>query len=181
MKIRKKFNQLSKKQYFHYIDNYKRYTDFNTLGLYRSIIENEKLSLEDKIEVRDYANGIFQKTFGFYQLKDPYTYFQLTTLGQELTKADEYQIWNNIHQNQQKMLKEKKIKHRNFGNYSKHNCGYDNCPLNGIMIKQGSHIAEMHMNFDTDKNKFAAKEKSKRFKKERKNIAKLLRNELENI
>jgi len=72
MKIGKKFNQLSKSQYYHFIDNYKKYTDFNTLGLYRSITENERLSLEDQIEIRDYANLIFGKTFNFYQLKDSY-------------------------------------------------------------------------------------------------------------
>lgn len=63
MKIGQQFNNLTLKEYFFYIDNYKKYTDFNTLGLYRSIIENEKLSIEEKIFVRDYANKIFQKTF----------------------------------------------------------------------------------------------------------------------
>ena len=63
MKIGKLFNQLSKSQYIHYIYNRKKYTDFNTLGLYRSICENEKLTLTEKIEIRDYANTIFGKTF----------------------------------------------------------------------------------------------------------------------
>ncbi|WP_338791960.1 hypothetical protein [Bernardetia sp. MNP-M8] len=39
-------------EYVFYIDNYKKYTDFNSLGLYRSIVENENLNLEQKIELR---------------------------------------------------------------------------------------------------------------------------------
>jgi len=67
-------------------------------------------------------------------------------------------------------LEDKKIKHRNFGEYSKHNCGYDFCPLNGIMIKQGSGFAEHSMYFNSDKNKDeAARLKSKR-KKEQQRI-----------
>lgn len=55
--------------------NHKKYTDFNVLGLYRSISENDKLPLEDKIYIRDLANETFGKTFNFLQLKDPKTYF----------------------------------------------------------------------------------------------------------
>jgi hypothetical protein len=180
MKIGRKFNQLSKSEYFHFIDNYKKYTDFNTLGMYRSIFENDKLELNDRIELRDYANTIFGKTFDFYQLKDPKTYFDLTTLGKEMTQADESKIWDNIRMNQEKILYKKKIKHRNFGEYSKHNCGYEDCPYNGIMIKQGSRLTESHMWFESDKNEHAAKEKSDRIKKERKNNHKIIRDELEN-
>jgi hypothetical protein len=45
--------------------------------LYRSICENENLELSDQIEVRNHANGVFEKTFNFYQKKDPKTYFDL--------------------------------------------------------------------------------------------------------
>ncbi|EPR71674.1 hypothetical protein [Cyclobacterium qasimii] len=169
MKIDKKFNQLSKEEYFYFIDNYKKYSDFNTLGLYRSICENENLELNDQIEIRDHANTVFEKTFNFYQLKDPKTYFDLTTLGLELTVADERQIWSDIRVNQEKILSDKKIKHRNFGEYSKHNCGHEDCPYNGIMIKQGSSLAENSMHFKSDKNEVSAKKKSQRFKKQRKN------------
>ena len=179
MKIGKKFNQLSLSEYKHYMDNYKKYTDFNTLGLYRSIGENERLSLEDKIEIRDYANEVFGKTFNFYQLKDPGTYFELITLGKELTKADENQIWQEIKSNQQKILKEKRIKHRNFGNYSKHHCGYEHCPMNGMMVKQGSYLAESHMWFDADKKKYSRKQKSERIKKDRKSKSQIIQKELD--
>jgi len=177
MKINKKFNQLTFNQYKHYINNHKKYTDFNTLGLYRSICENEKLSLSEKIEIRDYANKTFGKTFYFYQLKDPKTYFDLVTLGQELTKADENQVWENIKHNQQKILKEKRIKHRNFGNYSKHNCGYEHCHLNGLMIRQGSSLTECAMTFDSDKNR---NHSSKGYKMERKQKSQKLKNQLIN-
>ena len=179
MKIGKKFNQINKSDYFHFIDNYKKYTDFNTLGMYRSICENEKLELEDRIEIRDYANSVFGKTFNFYQLKDPKTFYDLTTLGLELTVADEKQIWTDIKENQEKILSEKKIKHRNFGDYSKHNCGYDNCSYNGLMIKQGSFFAEGSIHFKSDKNKDAAKTKSERIKKQRKNKNQIIRDEFD--
>lgn len=181
MKIGKRFNQLSKSEYIHYIDNHKKYTDFNTLGLYRSICENEKLALLDKIEIRDYANTIFGKTFHFYQLKDPITYFDLTTLGKELTVADKQKVWNDIKINQQKILADKKIKHRNFGIYSKHNCGYEDCRYNGLMIKQGSFLTESSIHFNSDKNEYAAKDKSERIKKQRKNKNKIIKDELNDL
>lgn len=180
MKIGQPFNKLTMKEYFFYIDNYKKYTDFNTLGLYRSIIENDKLDLAGKIEVREYAHKTFKKTFDFLQLKDPKTYFDLVTLGLALTKADVQQIWSDIRENQQKILADKNIKHRNFGEYSKHNCGIANCPLDGLMIRQGSAIEEGHMNFISDKNRYAAKIKSDKRKSERKNLKQLVKIIVEN-
>ena len=180
MKIGQKFNNLTLKEYFFYIDNYKKYTDFNTLGLYRSIIENEKLSIEEKISVRNYANQIFQKTFDFLQLKDPQTFIELSYLGEELLKGDEEKIWNEIKKNQQKILSEKKIKHRNFGDYSKHNCGHEDCVYNGIMIKQGSRLAEGQIHFNSDRENYSAKEKSEKRKLERKNIKSIIKKDFLN-
>jgi len=170
MEIGRKFNTFTLEEYFFYIDNHKKYKDFNTLGLYRSIVENENLTIEEKLNVREYAHKIFKKTFDFLQLKDPWTFKEVTYLGQELTRGDEEKIWGDIRKNQQSILADKKIKHRNFGEYSKHNCGYDFCHLNGIMVKQGYGIAECSMHFDSDKNKDqAARLKSKR-KKEQQRI-----------
>ncbi len=180
MKIGQKFNELTFKEYFFYIDNYKKYTDFNRLGLYRSILENEKLSLPEQIEVRDYANQTFQKTFDFLQIKDPFLFIKLTTLGEELTLADEEQIWREIRKNQERILKDKKIKHRNFGIYSKHICGFDNCNFNGLMIQQNSFWSESKMYFDSDKNSRCAELKSLRHKKERKSEKKIIKELLEN-
>lgn len=168
MEIGRKFNTLSLSEYKHYIENHKKYVDFNTLGLYRSILENENLTLEYKIFVRDFAIIFFQKTFDFLQIKDPFTYVELVTLGETLTVGDEKQLWNQIRQNQEKILKDKQIKHRNFGIYSKHLCGYETCQYNGLMIEQGSFITEHKMCFDSDKNRYCAELKSKRFKKDRK-------------
>ena len=180
MKINQKFNQLSKSAYIFCIDNHKKYTDFNVLGLYRSILENEKLLLDDKIAIRDYANKFFQKTYDFLQLKDVRTYFDLTVLGQELTKADENQLITDIHHFQEKTLKDKKIKHRNFGDYSKHNCGNEDCKFNGIMIKQGSYLAESTMHFNNDKTTFyCGSTTSENRKKDRKTKNKLIKQELE--
>lgn len=179
MVIGKKFNQLRKDEYFDLIDNYKKYSDFNTLGMYRSICENESLDLSDRIELRDYANVVFEKTFNFYQLKDPKTFFDLSTLGLEMTVADEKQVWNDIRINQEKILADKKIKHRNFGEYSKHNCGYEDCPYNGLMMKQGSYLAESGMHFNSDRNKVSNKKKSERIKKQRKNKHRIIREDFD--
>jgi len=180
MELGQKFNTLTLKEYFFYIDNYKKYTDFNTLGLYRSIVENGKLSNDDKIVVREYAHKTFRKTFDFLQLKDPKTFVEVEYLGQNLTKGDEQKIWNDIKRNQQKILENKKIKHRNFGEYSKHNCGYDTCVWNGLMIRQGSWLTEGNMHFDSDKNKYAAKNKSDTHKSDRKREKQIIKKELEN-
>ncbi len=61
MKIDKKFNEMTLRECLYCIENRAKYTDFNTLGLYRSIVENEKLTLDEKIELRDYAHRFFQK------------------------------------------------------------------------------------------------------------------------
>jgi len=179
MQIGQKFNTLKVKEYLFYIDNYKKYKDFNTLGLYRSIVEHEKLSLADKIFVRDYAHKTFKKSFDFLQLKDPVTFVEVEYLGQELTKGDEQNCWNNIRRNQQQILADKRIWYRNFGVYSKHNCGYDTCVLNGIMIKQGTWLTESTMHFDSDKNHYISKEKSEKRKIDRKNEKSLINNERE--
>jgi hypothetical protein len=150
MKIGGKFNQLTYSEYISILDRYQKYTDFNTLGLYRSILENDKLDLEQKIAVRELAHQKFLKTFDFLQLKDPGTYIGISTLGKTLTIADERQLWENVKIEQQKLLKDKRIKHRNFGIYSKHICGYEDCPYNGIMIPYGARPTGRNMYFDAD-------------------------------
>jgi len=180
MEIGQKFNTLTLKEYLFFIDNYKKYKDFNTLGLYRSIVENDKLTLEDKITVREYAHKTFRKTFDFLQLKDPKTFVDVTYLGQELTKGDEEKIWDDIRTNQQKILADKRIKHRNFGDYSKHSCGYEDCVWNGVMIRQGSWLMESNMHFDSDKNKYQQKLKSERRKTDRKKMKEIINKEFDN-
>ncbi|MBP6387201.1 MAG: hypothetical protein KA327_11335, partial [Pseudarcicella sp.] len=165
-------------EYFFFIDNYKKYSDFNTLGLYRSIVENDKLCIEQKIELRQYAHHFFRKTFDFLQLKDPKTFVEVSTLGQEFTKGDEEKIWNDIKKNQQKILLEKRIKYRNFGTYSKHICPYDDCVWNRVMIRQGSRLAWSSMSFFSDRCNYHKKVKSEMRKSERKSQKQILDNEL---
>ncbi|HEY0656052.1 MAG TPA: hypothetical protein VGD65_23115 [Chryseosolibacter sp.] len=168
MEIGRKFSNLTLKECLFYIENYRKYTDFNTLGLYRSIIENEKLSVDEKIQLREFAHGYFRKFFDFLQLKDPCTFVKVSTLGEELTVGDESQLWRNVVFNQERILKDKRIKHRNFGKYSRHECGYPDCPYKGLMITQHSHLAEIKMHFESDKNRYAAQLKSERRRMERK-------------
>tara|TARA_R110002020_G_scaffold184079_2_gene380846 strand:+ start:193 stop:726 length:534 start_codon:yes stop_codon:yes gene_type:complete len=170
MKIGKPFNQLQEEEYLAIIENHKQYDDFNTLGLYRSLLENELLTLEEKLKIRDFANHYFQKTFDFLQLKDPYTYFKVSTLGEILTHGDELNHWRLIRESQQEILKQKRIKHRNFGAYSKHDCGYAHCPYNGLMVKQGSGLEEISMHFKTDNNRTSKKAKAQRLAKEQRDF-----------
>ncbi|QTV05093.1 hypothetical protein [Faecalibacter bovis] len=180
MKIGKKFKELVYKEYFFFIDNYKKYSDFNTLGLYRSLIENENLNINEKIQLREYAHKTFIKSFKFLQLKDPITFFEVSTLGEELTNGDKEKFWNDIKTNQEKILSDKRIKHRNFGTYSKHSCPYDDCIWQGVMIKQGSGLAWSSMTFFSDKNNYHQKIKSDKRKSERKNKKIIIEKELEN-
>jgi hypothetical protein len=169
------FNKLTIKGYISAIDNYKKYSDFNTLGLYRSINENEKLSLEEKIQVREYAHRQFKKTFEFLQLKDPNTFYNVSTLGQTLTLADETQFWREVSANQQKILKEKKLGHRSIGVYSKHQCGWDDCPYRGLMVKANWYLRYSEMHFKSDK---PTDTKSKRLAKEGRKVKAELRDAL---
>lgn len=175
MKIGKPFKTLQLREYVFYIDHHHKYTDFNTLGLYRSILENDKLDEHQKIELREYANKTFGKSYHFLQLKDPQTYFHLQTIGMKLTVGDEKQLWKDIIAGQQKLLSDKKIKHRNFGVYSKHTCGYDSCHLDGLMIRRGSMMADSFMQFGSDKCSYMEKEKSDRRKSDRKNEQKIIK------
>ncbi|WP_428329288.1 hypothetical protein [Mucilaginibacter sp.] len=179
MEIGKKFNQLTIEEYYPYIDNYKDFEDFNTLGLYRSLVENERLSLNEKIMVREYAHKTFKKAFDFLQLKDPSVFVAVSTLGIKNTKADYAKIWEDVKKNQQKILSDKKIRHRNFGTYSKHNCPFKDCVWNGLMIRQGSSLAEASMHFLGDKNPYPQKVKSDKRRSERKKERKLVNKELE--
>ena len=162
MKIGVKFNQLTYAEYLQMIEYHQKYTNFNTLGLYRSILENDKLDGDQKIAIRNLAHSKFLKTFEFLQLKDPYTYIQVSTIGETLTKADERQLWQDVRINQEQILKDKRIKHRNFGSYSKHDCGYDDCPYNGVMIRQGGFLTESTMRFDSDNHRWAKELKARR-------------------
>ena len=179
MKIDRQFNELNFEEYKFFIENHKNYSDFNTLGLYRSICENNIINIKEQILIRDYANKIFQKTFDFLQIKDPWTYLKVRTLGMELTNGDKEELWRKIRENQQKILKQKRIRHQNFGEYSKHNCGYETCPMSGIMIKQGSFMAEYEMSLGNI-CKYVQKQKSGRRKSDRKFEKQIVERELNN-
>ncbi|WP_460607847.1 hypothetical protein [Hymenobacter terrigena] len=139
-------------------------------------METTKLSLEEKLELRKVAVAAFAKTFEFLQLKDPQTYFEVTTLGESLTVADKNQAWDDIKANQQRILESKRIKHRNLGIYSKHNCPYADCPFNGVMFKQDSLLSDRNMHFHTDSgNSYSRWERSEGRRKDRKSKQGLIR------
>jgi hypothetical protein len=175
MKIGRQFNTLTYGEYLHLLENHKKFTDFNTLGLFRSIAETTKLSLEEKLALRQVAIAAFAKTFDFLQLKDPQTYFEISTLGETLTVADKHQAWENIRRNQQKIWESKRLTHRNFGTYSKHDCGLGTCHLHGLMLRENSRVAwGGPMHFLSDNRSWAKSVKAARRKQDRKIIKQLL-------
>lgn len=165
MTKQRKYNEYSYSGLIDLLANRKADKTFNALGFYRSLLENESISKEQAIQLRDIANETMMKTFEFLQLKDPQTYLRLNLLGKEYTKADEAEIWRQIAINQQAILKEKKSRHRNFGVYAKHLCGHGWCPLNGLMIHASS---ERRMHFESDMFRRDRKVKSDRMRTERK-------------
>jgi hypothetical protein len=179
MKLGQQINALTYSEYLHLLENYKRFTDFNHLGLFRSILESEKLGPTQKLEIRDAIIEKFPKFFEFLQLKDPVTYFSLVTYQQALTPADSHQVWEEIKRNQQRILAVKKLGHRNIGTYAKHDCGYETCHLKGLMIRQGSWLAEREMHFCTDKNEYPVLSKSKMRKRDRKQQKQIIAQELD--
>jgi hypothetical protein len=181
MKLGRPFNKLKFSEYLAFIPMHEVFSDFNTLGLYRSILENEKLTLEQKIEVRDLSHTFFEKQFDFLQLKDPVTYLAVVSLGRELTKADERQLWEEVKVNQQKILAKKRIQHRNFGTYSKHDCGVEDCVYKDIMVQNGSILCEAQIRFDSDKNITSGFIKSERERKERREKRLIIRENLEEL
>lgn len=168
MELGRPFNTFTLQEYQEIIPLHKKYKDFNRLGLYRSIMENDKLDLEEKEQVIDLANSYFQKTYDFLVLKDPGTWFELEHIGKELSLAQQRDLWDKIKEKQEKIIKEKRFGHRNFGVYSKHICGDDSCPYNGLMIHPNSKFAESEIHFKSDKNKTGKKHKSMQHKSERK-------------
>ena len=177
MKIGRQLNTLSYGEYLKLLKKHSRFTDFNSLGLFRSILENEKLTLEQKLEIRDKATDIFPKFFVFLQVKDPWTFRKLELLGQDFTVADEDRLRRIIELNQQKILAKKRIKHRNFGIYSKHSCGYDTCFMNNLMTKQNSLLSEYGM-ASMRADKYSTFSKSERHRQERKKKYQLIQTEL---
>jgi hypothetical protein len=75
---------------------------------------------------------------------------------------------------QQRILESKKLNHRNFGIYSKHECGYDTCHLKGLMLRQDSWFREREMHFCSDQGNYIAREKAKMQKQDRKSKRQLI-------
>ncbi|GAB2962558.1 hypothetical protein GCM10027048_33940 [Hymenobacter coalescens] len=164
-----RLDQLTELQYRHLLANYHHYSDFNSLGLFRSLLENEKLDATQRLRLRDAAIEVFPKFFEFLQLKDPRTYLRLQALGQGLTVADEQAAWEELRRNQQRLLADKRIRHRNLGTYGRHDCGYPDCPFNGLMVRQNTWLAESRLHFDSDRrSRWQASEQSRQRRQGRK-------------
>lgn len=73
-----------------------------------------------------------------------------------------------IKENQEKILADKRINHRNFGTYSKHNCGRENCPYNELMTQKGSFLEYHPMQMSLEGRRYSAQNKSDSRRKDRK-------------
>ena len=83
MKLNARFNTFTLPRYREAIANHKRYTDFNPLALFRSILENGKLGEAEQLEVLALAKAAFPRFYRHLLLKDLRTYAALSRLGQE--------------------------------------------------------------------------------------------------
>ncbi|TAF65675.1 MAG: hypothetical protein EAZ55_07890 [Cytophagales bacterium] len=161
MQIEKPFSQYTYTKLIYLLEHKEQYKNFNTLGFFRGILENKKMTLEEKIQLRDKAITVFSKFYEFLQVKDPHTYLKLETLGQELSWGNLRNLWKEIYKKQSLILKQKRIKHRNFGTYSKHNCGYADCHLNQLMLKQNSWFKEDILTLKEETKHFRSKNSRK--------------------
>lgn len=111
--------------------------------------------------------AILETLLIFLQIKNPVNFIELSTLGRNLGASGRKHFWVEFIINQAEMVGDKRIRHRNLGVCSEHNCGYENCHLNGLMIRPVSVLKEGRMHFDKDKNRYSAGLKSQRSGKER--------------
>ena len=137
MRIDQPFNELSAARIRTIILNYKQYKDFNRLGLFRGLIESAHLSSEERTGLQQLARRTFARYFDFLVIKDPDTWWQTeypdwveTSFGDRLNR------WREIRERQQVIIERKGLGHRNFGVFSKHDCGRADCPLDGVMVKK---------------------------------------------
>jgi hypothetical protein len=106
----------------------------NTLGLFRSIVENRKLPEEEKAAIRDACREAFPQFYGFLPVKDYRTYWALEALGREMTEADWRALKERSWREAAAWVKQRRIRHRSFGVHSKHECE-PTCPMLGTMVK----------------------------------------------
>ncbi|MBC7406563.1 MAG: hypothetical protein H7230_03800 [Candidatus Parcubacteria bacterium] len=144
------YNTLALSTLLELLESYKKDKNFNNLGFFRSILENDQLNLGDKIFLNNRAIEIMPKSYEFLQVRDPGLYLNLETLGMQILDSDKRDMYKKIRLNQEKILKQKKIRHRNFGIFSKHLCNIEGCHYNGRMVKQGSFVAGGGMHFASD-------------------------------
>lgn len=120
MKLNRPFNTLSLAEYRHIIPRHSKYTDFNPLALYRSIVENPKLSTAEKQEVLALANQYFQKFYDFLVVKDLHTYAALSRLGlPPLSPAQQWDYDEQLRAQAEKILARKRIRNWRVGTVTK--------------------------------------------------------------
>ena len=119
MKLNARFNTFTLPRYREAIANHKRYTDFNPLALFRSILENGKLGEAEQLEVLALAKAAFPRFYRHLLLKDLCTYAAISRLGQEpLGEAKMWQYINNLRCEQEKEFAKRKIRNSRVGAYT---------------------------------------------------------------
>ncbi|MGF6148844.1 Uncharacterised protein [Kingella potus] len=119
MKLNARFNTFTLPRYREAIANHQRYTDFNPLALYRSIVENDRLGDAEKLEVLALANQAFPRFYRHLLLKDLHTYAALSRLGLEpLCDVQMRQYTAGLRREQDKEFAKRKIRNRRIGVYT---------------------------------------------------------------
>ena len=116
MKLNRPFNTLTLAQYRQIIPQHARYADFNPLALYRSILENNKLSEAEKQVVLALAKHYFPKFYDFLLVKDFNTYAALSRLGlPPLSPAQQWDYSEQLPAQARKILARKRIRNWRVG------------------------------------------------------------------
>ena len=120
MKLNRPFNTLTLAQYRQIIPQHARYADFNPLALYRSILENNKLSEAEKQAMLALAKHYFPKFYDFLLVKDFNTYAALSRLGlPPLSPAQQWDYSEQLRIQAEKILACKRIRNWRVGTQTK--------------------------------------------------------------
>ena len=120
MKLNRPFNTLTLAEYRALIPRHAAYADFNPLALYRSILENNKLSAADQQAVLALAKQYFPKFYDFLVVKDFNTYAALSRLGlPPLSPAQQWDYSEQLRIQAEKILARKRIRNWRVGTQTK--------------------------------------------------------------
>lgn len=124
-KIEKRYNTFNYDEYIFYLNKYKEYKNFNIYGIFNSFLENKILTDPEKLKLIKKYSEKFYKSFEFLKVKNEHLYLKLFSIieNKDYTANGKNGLYDNavknIERDVEKILNNKKIKYRNFGENSK--------------------------------------------------------------